>query len=67
MSVKELGLYIGGEWREAEGGSRFADVDPFTGETVASAPADVNADGPRERRSCSEWTAGACAGQSAVA
>ncbi len=38
-------LYIGGEWREAEGGGRLAVEDPATGETlveVADAqPADA--------------------------
>jgi len=39
-------LFVGGEWREAEGGATFATVDPATEETlceVASAsPADVD-------------------------
>src|SRR5581483_847733 len=39
--------FIGGEWIAAEGGATFEDRDPFTGETVALAPAGTRADAAR--------------------
>jgi succinate-semialdehyde dehydrogenase/glutarate-semialdehyde dehydrogenase len=39
------GLFIGGEWREAEGGKRLDVEDPSTGETLASVADGSVADG----------------------
>jgi succinate-semialdehyde dehydrogenase/glutarate-semialdehyde dehydrogenase len=39
------GLFIGGEWREAEGGKRLEVEDPSTGETLASVADASVADG----------------------
>ena len=35
------GLHIGGEWTEASSGETFEDHDPFTGDVVASVPAEM--------------------------
>jgi succinate-semialdehyde dehydrogenase/glutarate-semialdehyde dehydrogenase len=40
------GLYIGGQWREAQGGKRFDVEDPSTGQTLATA-ADASVDDGR--------------------
>jgi acyl-CoA reductase-like NAD-dependent aldehyde dehydrogenase len=41
------GLHIGGEWTEASGGETFEDLDPFTGDVVASVPAGTREDARR--------------------
>jgi len=38
-SVLEYKQFIGGDWASAAGGATYEDRDPFTGETVATAPA----------------------------
>lgn len=45
--VREYQQFIGGEWASAAGGAKFEDRDPFTGETVALAPAGTRADAER--------------------
>ena len=45
--LREYQQFIGGEWIAAEGGATFEDRDPFTGETVALAPAGTRADAAR--------------------
>jgi acyl-CoA reductase-like NAD-dependent aldehyde dehydrogenase len=45
--VREYQQFIGGEWASAAGGATFEDRDPFTGETVALAPAGTRADAER--------------------
>ena len=39
------GLFIGGEWRDAEGGKTFDVTDPSTGATIASIADASAADG----------------------
>jgi acyl-CoA reductase-like NAD-dependent aldehyde dehydrogenase len=41
------GLHIGGEWTEAASGQTFEDIDPFTGDVVASVPAGTREDARR--------------------
>ena len=38
------GLYIGGEWQEADGGGRLASINPSTGEPLGEVPAATGAD-----------------------
>jgi acyl-CoA reductase-like NAD-dependent aldehyde dehydrogenase len=45
--TKECRQFVGGEWVDAAGGETFEDVDPFTGETVATVPAGTRDDARR--------------------
>ena len=54
------GLYIGGEWQEADGGGRLASINPSTGEHLGEVPAATAADVDRAVRAGrkafdSEW------------
>ena len=54
------GLYIGGEWQEADGGGRLASINPSTGEPLGEVPAATEADVDRAVRAGrkafdSEW------------
>jgi acyl-CoA reductase-like NAD-dependent aldehyde dehydrogenase len=51
----ERGLLVGGKEVPAEGGKRFADIDPYTGETVAK----VAAAGPADARQAVDAAAAA--------
>ena len=44
------GLYIGGEWQEADGGGRLASINPSTGEPLGEVPAATEADVDRAVR-----------------
>ena len=37
--ARKCRLFIGGEWIDGAGGTRFDDLDPFTGDVVATVPA----------------------------
>jgi acyl-CoA reductase-like NAD-dependent aldehyde dehydrogenase len=41
------GLHIGGDWLEPSGGGSFDDMDPFTGDVVATVPAGTREDARR--------------------
>ena len=45
VGAVRTGLFIGGDWREAEGGKRLAVEDPSTGETIAEVADASAADG----------------------
>ena len=45
--IPEYKQFIGGEWTASESGATFEDRDPFTGDTVAQAPAGTRADAVR--------------------
>ena len=54
------GLYIGGEWQEADRGGRLASINPSTGEPLGEVPAATTADVDRAVRAGrkafdSEW------------
>ena len=42
--AKECRLFIGGEWRDGAGGSTFDDLDPFTGQVIATVSSGGAAD-----------------------
>jgi acyl-CoA reductase-like NAD-dependent aldehyde dehydrogenase len=42
--AKKCRLFIGGEWVDGTGGATFDDLDPFTGQVVATVPAGGAAD-----------------------
>src|SRR5438445_11313928 len=46
-TAQEYRQFIGGEWVVAEDASTFDDLDPFTGEVVATVPAGGAADARR--------------------
>ena len=39
IEAQEYRQFVGGEWVEAAGGATYEDLDPFTGDVVATAPA----------------------------
>ena len=45
VGAVRTGLFIGGDWREAEGGKRLTVEDPSTGETIAEVADASAADG----------------------
>jgi acyl-CoA reductase-like NAD-dependent aldehyde dehydrogenase len=59
-SVKESGLYIGGDWVDSVGGATFDDLDPFNGDVVARVAAGTREDAKRAIESAStafpEWS-----------
>ncbi len=59
--MREFGLYIGGEWREATGGAWFDAIDPATAEAVArvalGTPADVDLAVRSAAAAAREWQA----------
>ncbi len=59
--MREFGLYIGGQWREATGGGRFDAIDPATGQAVAQValgtPADVDLAVSAATAAAAEWQA----------
>jgi acyl-CoA reductase-like NAD-dependent aldehyde dehydrogenase len=61
-SALEYKQFIGGDWASAAGGATYEDRDPFTGETVATAPAG----GPDDAAKAIDSAAAAFAGWSAT-
>ncbi len=55
IATQEYRQYIGGEWVDAAGGKSYDDLDPFTGDAVAT----VAAGGPDDARRAVEAAAGA--------
>ncbi len=47
MTTTEYRQFIGGEWTGASGGATFEDLDPYSGEVVATVPAGTRADARR--------------------
>ena len=47
MTTTERRQLIGGEWTGASGGGIFEDLDPYSGEVVATVAAGTREDAPR--------------------
>jgi acyl-CoA reductase-like NAD-dependent aldehyde dehydrogenase len=68
--TKECRQFVGGEWLDAAGGGTFKDVDPFTGDTVATVPAGGREDARRAIEAAAgtfpEWSQSPPAARQAV-
>jgi acyl-CoA reductase-like NAD-dependent aldehyde dehydrogenase len=62
IATSEYQQFIGGAWTPAAGGRSFEDLDPYTGDVVATAPAG----GPEDATAAIEAAAAAFAGWSAT-